>query len=65
MVSPQALAIALAIALSYFAITEVAIGVKWVGHEAKRGGTAVVHLLKKIVHPHSAKPEDPNVRELR
>lgn len=55
MVSPQALAIFLAVALTYFAGMEVVKGAKWVGHEVKRGGTAVVHLLKKIPHPHQDK----------
>lgn len=52
MVSGQALAIALAVALTWFVGIQVVHGVKWVGHQAKRGGTAIVHVLKKIPHPH-------------
>lgn len=55
MIPAPALAIFLAAALAYFAGMEVVKGAKWVGHEAKRGGTAVVHLLKKIPHPHHDK----------
>lgn len=49
--SPAALAIVLAVALSYFVGVEVVAGVKWVGKETKRAGAAVVHVLKKIPHP--------------
>lgn len=51
MVSGPALAIVLAAALTYFAGTEVVKGAKWVGHQAKRAGTAIVHVLKKVPHP--------------
>jgi hypothetical protein len=64
MLSPQALAIYLIAALTYFVGEEAVKGVKWVGHEVKRGGTAVVHFLKKIPHPHDDPKESPNVREV-
>jgi hypothetical protein len=51
--SPQVVAVALVVALTYFAGVEVVRGAKWAGHQAKRGGAAVVHLLKKIPHPRS------------
>lgn len=51
MVSGTALAAALAVALTYFAGVEAVKGIKWVGHQAKRAGTAVVHVLKKVPHP--------------
>lgn len=52
MVSGPALAIALGVALAWFIGIEAIDGAKWLGHEAKRGGTAIVHVLKKIPHPH-------------
>lgn len=52
MVSGPALAIALGVALAWFVGAEVIDGAKWLGHEAKKGGTAIVHVLKKIPHPH-------------
>lgn len=55
MVSGPALAIVLAAALTYFAGVEVVHGAKWVGHQVKRGGAAVVHVLKKIPHPELSK----------
>lgn len=51
MVDPKVLLIALAIGLTYFVGEETIKGVKWVGREAKKGGTAIVHVLKKIPHP--------------
>jgi len=45
-----AVAIALAGALTYFAVAGVVDGAKWVGHQAKRGGAAVVHVVKKVAH---------------
>lgn len=57
MVSPQALAIALAVALTYFVGVEAVQGVKWLGKEAKKRGAAVVHVLKKIPHPHHEDPQ--------
>lgn len=51
MVSGPALAVVLAAALTYFAGTEAVKGVKWVGHQVKRGGAAIVHVLKKVPHP--------------
>jgi hypothetical protein len=53
------LAIALAAALVYFVGVGVVDGAKWVGHQAKRGGAAVVHVLKKIPHPHHEKAPTP------
>lgn len=57
MVSGPALGIALAVALSYLVGVEVIHGAKWIGHQVKRGGTAIVHVLKKIPHPHSKDPQ--------
>jgi hypothetical protein len=47
---PRILLIALALGLSYYVGEETIKGVKWIGHEAKKGGTAIVHVLKKIPH---------------
>lgn len=57
MVSGPALAIALGVALSWLVGMAVIDGAKWVGKEAKKGGTAIVHALKKIPHPHHQEPQ--------
>lgn len=46
---PALLAVVILV-LTLYAGEGVVRGVKWVGHEAKRGGTAIVHVLKKIPH---------------
>jgi hypothetical protein len=56
--SPTALAIALVVALTYYAGMEVVRGVTGVGHEAHRAGAAIVHVLKKVPHPRKA-DDDP------
>lgn len=56
MVSGPALAIALGVALAWFVGSEVITGAKWLGHEAKKGGAAIVHVLKKIPHHRKAQP---------
>lgn len=57
MVSGPALAIALGVALAWFVGAEVVDGAKWVGKEAKKGGAAIVHVLKKIPHPRHDKEQ--------
>lgn len=47
---PRVLLIGLAIGLTYLVGEETIKGAKWIGHEAKKGGTAIVHVLKKIPH---------------
>jgi hypothetical protein len=47
---PRILLIALGVALTFYVGEETVKGVKWIGHEAKRGGTAIVHVLKKLPH---------------
>lgn len=51
MISGPALLIAIFAAFGYFFGEEAVKGAKWVGHEAKKGGVAIVHVLKKIPHP--------------
>jgi len=58
MLTGQALLIAVYAALAIFLGEEAIKGAKWLGHEAKKGGAAVVHVLKKIPHPHHR--EDPH-----
>lgn len=48
--SPEAMAIILAAALSFYAAQGVVTEAKKVYHGAKRGGAAVVHVLKKVGH---------------
>ncbi len=48
MISGEALAIALAAALTWYCGTEAVKGVKWVGHHVKAG-------IHRIVHPHEVK----------
>jgi hypothetical protein len=60
MVSGPALAIALGVALSWLVGIEVVAGAKWLGHAAKKGGTAIVHVLKKIPHPHHTQESAPH-----
>ena len=52
MVSPQAVLIALAIALCIYVGEEVAIGLKKLAQLEKKGLTKIAHVLKKIPHPH-------------
>ena len=64
MISGPALAAAIGIAVAWFLGAETVAGLKWVGREAARGGVAIVHLLKKVPHPHadarpSARAEKP------
>jgi flagellar hook assembly protein FlgD len=47
-ISGEALAIALAAALTWFTVSEAVKGVKWVGHH-------VASAVHKIVHPHEVK----------
>ncbi len=54
----QVFAIAAILMMAYFAGLGVWDGVKWVGKEAKKGGTAIVHALKKIPHPSHHKKDD-------
>jgi hypothetical protein len=58
MVSGPAIAVVLAVALAWFVGTEVVDGAKWLGKEAKKGGAAIVHVLKKIPHPHHEDTND-------
>lgn len=51
MVSGPALAVVLAAALTFLVGSAVVDGAKWVGHH-------VVHVLKKIPHPHHQKKPD-------
>lgn len=51
-ISGPVLLIAISLALAWFLGSGVVTGAKWLGHEAKKGGTAIVHVLKKIPHPH-------------
>jgi hypothetical protein len=50
-INGPALYIILAAALTWYVGTEAVAGAKWVGHEAKRAGHAIVHVLKKVPHP--------------
>lgn len=50
MVPPELLAAMLAVVLSYYAAIGTWHGVKYVGHQVKRGGTAIVHVLGKPFH---------------
>lgn len=56
--SPTALLFVVTLAITYYLGSEFVEGMKKLGHEAKRGGAAVVHVLKKIPHPHHH-AEDP------
>lgn len=47
----QVFVIAAVGAMLYFAGLGIFDGVKWVGHEAKKAGHAIVHVLKKVPHP--------------
>jgi hypothetical protein len=52
MVTGPTLAVLLGFVLAWFVGIAAIAGAKWVGHEAKKGGTAIVHVLKKIPHSH-------------
>lgn len=56
-VSGPALAVLLGVVFVWFIGVEIVTGIKWVGHEAKKGGTAIVHVLKKIPRPHHEKEQ--------
>lgn len=49
-INGPALAFVLAAVLAWFVGQGVVDGAKWVGHEAKKAGTAVVHVVKKLHH---------------
>jgi hypothetical protein len=51
MISGPALEIALVLALTWYIGAEAVQGAKWIGHEAKKAGAAIVHVLKKVPHP--------------
>jgi len=53
--SPQAILVVALLAIGWMLGEQAVEGVKWLGHEAKRGGAAIVHVLKKIPHPHHDK----------
>lgn len=50
MIPPEALLVAVVLALTVYLGEEAVKGVKWVGHEGKKAGHAIVHVLKKIPH---------------
>jgi hypothetical protein len=52
MVSPQAVLIAICVALTFYVGEAAVTGLKWVGHEGKVAGTKIVHALQSIPHPH-------------
>lgn len=58
-ISPEVLAVVLAVAMGYYAAIGTIHGAKWVGHKVKRGGTAIVHVLKKPFHHDDPPAEQP------
>lgn len=58
MITGPALGLIIAAALIYFVGLGVVDGVKWVGHEAKKAGHAIVHVLEKVPHPHHQRKDD-------
>lgn len=48
--SGPALAVILAAILTFYVGEETIKGAKWIAHQAKKGGAAVVHVLAKVPH---------------